>query len=835
MKIGGPRKEAATQSLPKHSEVLLAGTGEVDRAGSILLLVALLLTTAYSLLRRRPLEAVAYAEGLDRPAPAAEPPATMALSAAVEPALDRSGAAPARTGTAVDISEFRKTEKVLRAREERYRDLVENANDLIYSIDLQGNFTSINKAAQRISGYTREEILNMNIAHLVAPEYLETARQMIQKTLRGDGSSPYELEFITKGGGRVNLEVSHRLMLCDGIPTGTHGIARDITERRKAELLERDRLRVLESIATHQPLEAILALLVDTIERQYPDLKGAVMLLRKRRLVVGAAPRLAAGYLAAVDLLRIGPAAGSCGAAAYWRQSVIVEDIAADPIWKDHRQAALDHGLRACWSFPIVSGRGAILGTLAAYQDRPARPDADQVKLLHMAAGLAAIAIEQRLLADQLAYQALHDALTGLPNRALFQERLDHALCYARRCGHMVALLYIDLDRFKLINDTLGHAAGDCLLRQVARRLKSRVRESDTLARISGDEFTVIATALKDPQDAQAVAEAILQALRVPFTVETRELFVTVSIGISMYPQDAADSNTLQRHADGAMYRAKNAGKNGFHFFAPEIGAAISERMEVENQLRRALDRRELTLFYQPQFDLSSGRMVGQEALLRWNSGKLGKVSPVRFIPIAEESALIVPIGAWVLEHACTQTRAWRDAGLTVSGMCVNVSALQFAQRDFVEMIDAVLTRSGLEPNGLELELTESLIMRDLEQAARRMHKLRELGVRISVDDFGTGYSSLAYLQHLPIDVLKIDRSFVHETEKSPAASSLVRAIVTLAHGLGITVIAEGVETEYQFRTMRHMGCDRAQGFLLGRPAPPEAAYVAARQVVALH
>jgi diguanylate cyclase (GGDEF)-like protein len=485
---------------------------------------------------------------------------------------------------------------------------------------------------------------------------------------------------------------------------------------------------------------------------------------------------------------------------------------------------ALANQFAACWSVPILAGNGKVLGTFAVYQRKPGRPEKAQLALLQMSSGSAAIAIEQRQLTDQLAYQAHHDALTALPNRLLFQDRLRQSIVQARRTETMVALLYLDLDRFKLINDTLGHASGDTLLRQVATRLKSCLRETDTLARISGDEFTVIATGLKNPQHASLVAETILKALRDPFEAEDQELYVTASVGISVYPRDARDAETLQRNADNAMYRAKSRGKNRFEFFLPEMSKSMLQRLEVETQLRRALERGEFCVHYQPQFDLQSGRLVGQEALLRWNHPKLGSIAPDQFIPIAEENGLIVPIGAWVLQEACRQTSAWRKAGYSLRGVSVNVSAVQFSRPDFVDTVDAVLKSSGLEPRSLELELTESLVIRDVRESANKMEKLRALGVQISVDDFGAGYSSLSYLQRLPIDILKLDRSFVEECKTENGSSSLVRGIVTLAHSLGIGVTAEGVETQQQLDLVHYSGCDKAQGFLLGRPSPAASA-----------
>ncbi len=724
-----------------------------------------------------------------------------------------------------DIREIREDEPSLRASEQMYREMVENAGDLIYATDLQGNFTSINAAARRISGYSRTEALKMNIAQLVASDHLVIARQMIQRALRGEPSATYDLDIVAKDGRRVTLEISHQLLLEDGIPRGTHAIARDITARRRQEMLERDRLKALEMIATGKPLEQILTQLVYMVERQYPDLIAAVSLLRDERLYIGAAPGLPEAVRQGLHGARIGPTAGSCGAAAYWGEAVFAGDIATDPLWDEHRNLALAHQLAACWSTPILAGNGETLGTFALYRREPSRPDKAQVALLQTTSGTAAIAIEQRQLADQLAHQAHHDALTGLPNRVLYQERLRQEIARARRSGTMLALLYLDLDRFKLINDTLGHSSGDELLRQVALRLKSCLRETDTLARISGDEFTVTAAGLKNPQDASLVAKTILKALRDPFQVENHELHVTASVGISLYPQDAIEAETLQRNADSAMYRAKHRGKNRFEYFLAEMSASRRQRLELETCLRRALERDEFVLHYQPQFDLQSGKLVGQEALLRWTHPKLGSIAPEQFIPIAEESGLIVPIGTWVLQQACRQTSTWQRSGYPLEGMAVNVSAVQFSRPDFVRTIDEVLKHSGLEPRFLELELTESVIIRDIRESAAKMEQLRALGCQISVDDFGAGYSSLSYLQRLPIDILKLDRSFVEEVKTGRgASSSLVQGIVTMAHGLGIRVTAEGVETQRQLDLVHHSGCDKVQGFLLGRPSPAASA-----------
>jgi len=353
----------------------------------------------------------------------------------------------------------------------------------------------------------------------------------------------------------------------------------------------------------------------------------------------------------------------------------------------------------------------------------------------------------------------------------------------------------------------------------VAERLAASVRKGDSLARLGGDEFGLVLTELNDGHDALRVGQKLLEALSPPLALETHEMFLTASIGISLYPRDGRDAATLQRNADTAMYRAKNRGRNQIEFFTAELGLAALEKMEIEHALRRALEYGELELYYQPQTE-AGHRLVGLEALLVWNHPKLGTTSPQEFLPVAEESGMIVPIGVWALRSACLQNAKWQRVGFPRLRVAVNVSPIQFARPDFVETVAQALAESGLDPSLLELELTENVVMREPEESVRQMERLRALGVGVAIDDFGTGYSSLSYLRLLPIDSLKIDRSFVKEVEKDPNTIPLVRAIVALAHGLGLTVVAEGVETQQQFEVLRQIGCDRFQGYLLGEAAP---------------
>ena len=429
---------------------------------------------------------------------------------------------------------------------------------------------------------------------------------------------------------------------------------------------------------------------------------------------------------------------------------------------------------------------------------------------------------ERKAQAERVEYMATHDTLTGLPNRALFSELLNKSLADARRANEHVAVLFLDLDRFKIVNDTLGHGVGDLLLDTVADRLRAATRAGDIVARQGGDEFIIALPRLATQQDAALIADKIGNALNHPCILAGHELHISTSIGIALFPEDGADATTLLKNADAALYRAKAMGRNNFQFFTADMNSNTAERLALENALRRALERQELSLHYQPQVDLPSGRIVGAEALLRWQHPEWGIVSPARFMPIAEESGLINAIGAWVLTEACREAQSW-SAPNDYSSVAVNLSAVQLRQLDLVNLVEAALTETGLAPARLELELTENTIMRDTAATRSAFEALHALGVKFAIDDFGTGYSSLTYLRQLPIDKLKIDRSFVADIPQSADASAIAATIVRMGASLGLQTIAEGVETQEQYDWLAHAGCHQAQGYLIAKPMPAEA------------
>lgn len=477
------------------------------------------------------------------------------------------------------------------------------------------------------------------------------------------------------------------------------------------------------------------------------------------------------------------------------------------------------HGIRS-GAEVLVWGVNGPYGLLGVYSRRPHAFDRQSVDFLQGIKNTLAAAIDRKSAEDRLAYLAQFDALTGLPNHNLYVERLSQTLRQTEWQGRRVGVLFVDVDRFKSVNDKLGHSGGDAVLMQVARRLQSCARPNDTVARLSGDEFALLLDHLDGLEEAAAVAECVIASLAKPFRVDTREVYVSASLGISVSPADGSTSDSLLKHADLAMYRAKQSGRNTYRFFAAEMNERAAEHHRMEGDLRGAVDRHEFVLHYQPKADLKSGAISGFEALLRWNHPLRGLVPPAEFIPILEDTGLIDEVGDWVIRQACEQIRLWQLAGLPHYPVAVNLSARQFTQSGLETTIGSILDESQIDAGLLEIELTESVLMSDSEDALRVLDNIKQRGIRLSVDDFGTGYSSLAYLKRFPLDSLKIDRAFIRDITTDSGGATIAKAIINLAHSLKLKVVAEGVEKQAQLDFLRDHGCDEIQGFLFARPMP---------------
>jgi diguanylate cyclase (GGDEF)-like protein len=480
-------------------------------------------------------------------------------------------------------------------------------------------------------------------------------------------------------------------------------------------------------------------------------------------------------------------------------------------------------GLHGAFAFPLVAAN-QVLGVMEFFHRDVREPDAMLIQIAESIGSQIGQFIVRMKAEEAVKYVAMHDTVTHLPNRVMFNQGLEQAIARAQRHERQLALMFIDLDRFKIINDTLGHEIGDVLLRDVAQRLKDNLRAGDMVARLGGDEFVVL---LEDVEDAAAigsVAEKLIAALSSNFIIAGREVHVTASIGLSTYPVDAQDTRSLMKYADIAMYRSKEQGRNTFQFYSDQINMHSVERLTLESQLQGALERDELVLHYQPVIDAKRGDIIGMEALVRWQHRDGDLLPPAKFIDIAEETGLIVPIGEWVLHTACMQQRQWLALGLPPIRIAVNLSPRQFVHRHFIEAIMKALENTQFEPKWLELELTETTVMHNAQRAIALLGELKQMGIRIAIDDFGTGYSSLAYLKRFPIDSLKIDRSFVGDVPHDPGNTAITQAIIAMAHSLGLKVTAEGVETAEQVAFLREHGCEEMQGYYFSRALPVAAA-----------
>ena len=671
-------------------------------------------------------------------------------------------------------------------------------------------------------GWSSEEARGKRPIDLLAQYKSDAYRQSYMDTLRA--GNPVEREEILQGkdGQRYWAKVvSNPVMDQDGKWQLTVTILTDITRAKMYEVLQQ---HALEAMARDQSLTEVLELICQEVERIAPEITASILEVDEAGILHPlAAPNLPAEYCRCLDGLRIGPVVGSCGTAAWRNESVQVDDIASDALWAEYRDLVIPMGFTGCWSTPLRDSQGQVIGTFAFYFKRPCSSSnvLFYQRLVDACSHLCTLALEREYARRRIRQLAFYDALTGLPNRSLLQARTDQAIAASNRNNEQLAVLFIDLDRFKQVNDSLGHPAGDELLRQVSERLEHSLRPSDIAGRQSGDEFVVVLPHCT-ADGATDTIERILTTLSEPMLIAGASISISASIGVAMYPSDGRDVETLMHRADMAMYQAKVKGRGSFSFFSNEINQLAQERLMLETALRHALKHELLHLHYQPQVELSSGRLYGVEALARWTHPELGIIPPARFIPLAEECGLVAELGRWALREACRQLAQWRAKGLTIPSVSVNLSPTSFHNLDLPRMIADTLSNNTLTSQDLTLELTEEILLDTNPSTMKTIEEVHRQGIRLAMDDFGTGYSSLSYLRRLPVSELKLDRSFVADLEHDETAQALSNAILGIGKSLHLSVIAEGVETATQNLILRDQGYPVAQGYLFSPPLTPE-------------
>ena len=701
----------------------------------------------------------------------------------------------------------------------RLLSLVANASDTAVMIsDETSHIMYVNAGFTRMLGWSANEAIGKAPIALLAPQLPLQFHDDYHSSLR-TGQAVRREEIVTgKDGQRYWVKaMSNPVLDADGAWRYTITVLTDITPHKIHEALQRS---VLEAMARDKPLAEVLELVCREVERIAPEVAASILEVDDNGVLHAlAGPSLPASYSSVIDGLSIGPSVGSCGTAAWRKAPVQVDDIATDPLWAQFKDLVLPLGYRACWSTPFFNSEGQVIGTFAFYY-KSARSEASaelHQLLVNACTHLCSLALERDRARAQIRRLAFYDGLTGLPNRSLLLAKADQAIASAGRNNEQLAVLFIDLDRFKQVNDSLGHPAGDEFLCTVAERLQKVLRSSDIAGRLSGDEFVAVLPQCSSDDVADTI-ERLQKLLAEPLRIGDTVMSASASIGVSMFPADGRDMETLLHRADMAMYQAKSGGRGRFSFFSSEMNRLAQERLALENALREALKEGGLRLHYQPQVDLASGKLYGVEALARWTHPVLGEISPVRFIPLAEECGLIADLGRWAIQEACRQLSEWRAKGLPVPAVSVNLSPSNFHNLELPHMISSTLADHALTPEDLTLELTESILLDTNPSTMETIHAVHAQGVRLSMDDFGTGYSSLSYLRRLPVSELKLDRSFVADLEDDEAARALSEAILGIGKSLQLTVVAEGVETPQQHVMLRDQGYPVAQGFLFGKP-----------------
>lgn len=733
----------------------------------------------------------------------------------------------------------KQAEEQLRESEKRFFGTVDLAAVGIAHVGEDGRFIHVNRRLCDMLGYSEEELLARSIKQVSHPDD-STMSDAARLKLRNGEIDSFKLEkrYLRKDGSLIWVSLTVAIMRdAKGQPLYDISIVEDVSARKSAE---HSTLRLGKMFAAlsatneailraSSPTELYERVCSAAVTGGQFKLAGVLLADSSGHMRCAAAKGESAALLETTrssidDQYEIGR--GLVGSAYRTQQPCISNDFLNDERTLPWHQPGREFGISSAAALPLIQANRSV-GVLFICLDEVGTFDDEIIALLKRMAENVAFALdnfdreaERKRAEERIQYLATHDALTGLPNRAMFSQVLNLAIESAARYRRTFAVMFLDLDRFKIINDTLGHAAGDELLNETSSRLKSCLRASDVVARLGGDEFVVLVQEVSEITQVGTVARNILSAITMPVVLSGQECRVTVSIGISMYPGDAHDEKGLMKNADIAMYLAKEEGKNNFQFYSKDIRAQSLERLTIETNLRRALDQDEFALYYQPKVDFASGVITGVEALLRWHNPELGAVAPSRFIPIAEETGLIVPIGTWVLRTACARNVAWQQEGLAPISMAVNLSARQFNDKDLLADITATLNATGMAPELLELEITEGMVISNPERAIKLLTAIKSMGIRLAIDDFGTGYSSLGQLKRFPIDILKVDRSFIREIPRNNEDTAITQAIIAMGKTLDLTVVAEGVESEEQETFLRKHACDQMQGYHFSKPLP---------------
>ena len=698
----------------------------------------------------------------------------------------------------------------------------DQTNRAVLIADTDHNIRYVNSAFTTLFGYTAEEAEGRRAADLIAGCHTDrkSVAKLVQRLMKGGRRGQVEVLACDKDG--EELWVCARIDAFrdkKGRVKHIFALIEDITATKQLHSLQQ---LIMAALADEVPIAEIADRLCRRVEAIAPDVVCSLLHVDAAGVIhpLGG-PSLPEDYSRALDGVAIGPNVGSCGTAAFYGEPVLAMDLETDPRWQPYKARPLEVGLRACWSTPIKAKDGRVIATFAFYFREQRAPSNWHRRIVDACVNLGAFAIERKEARAEIARLAYHDILTGLPNRAQLRHLITTAID-ACPTGSHVALAFLDVDHFKDVNDTLGHAAGDELLIQLAQRLREHIGPEDMLGRLGGDEF-VILLPQRNAESAERVATGITEALAVPLRLGSKQMMMSASIGISLYPDHATDIDTLMQQADAAMYMAKQSGRSTHRLFSPEMNGLTEQRLALIAALRRAIAEGALSLSYQPQIRSCDGAIHGVEALARWHDAVLGDVSPAKFIPLAEECGLIEQIGLWSVREACRQMASWRRAGLNIPSVSVNLSPINFRNVALAARLKDILAEYELPADALMLEITEGAFMQDSVAALETMNAIRALGVGLSVDDFGTGYSSLSRLAHLPIRELKIDRSFMNGIEANAGAVAIATAVVRVGQGLGMTVVAEGVETEGQRKLLAELGCDVVQGFLYAPALAPVA------------